>query len=53
MHLYTWIRVEGLAFCRVFCSTLAALVSVIPVLCSLMSAPNTFGVYGAPLIIRL
>ena len=27
---------EGLALCLVFCSTLAALVSVIPVLCSLI-----------------
>ena len=33
MHLYIWSRVEGSAFCLVFCSTLAALVSVIPVLC--------------------
>ena len=36
MHLYTWWRVEGLASCLVFCSILAALVSVIPVLCSLI-----------------
>ena len=26
MHIYTWYRVEGSAFCLVFCSTLAALV---------------------------
>ena len=35
MHLYIWYRVEGSALCLVFCSTLAALVSVIPGLCSL------------------
>ena len=34
MHLYTWLRVEGSASRLVFCSTLAALVSVISVLCS-------------------
>ena len=34
MHLYTWQRVEGSASRLVFCSTLAALVSVISVLCS-------------------
>jgi len=34
MHLYTWWRVEGSDFFLVFCSTLAALVSVISVLCS-------------------
>ena len=34
MHLYTWWRVEGSASRLVFCSTLAALVSVISVLCS-------------------
>ena len=36
MHLYSWYRVEGSALCLVFCSTLVALVSVIPVLCSLI-----------------
>src|SRR5215216_862877 len=30
------VKVEGSAFCLVFCSTLAALVSVIPLLCSLI-----------------
>jgi len=40
-----------LAFCLVFCSTLAAIVSVIPVLCSLNCVPNMVGVYGPPLTI--
>jgi hypothetical protein len=44
---------EGLAFCLVFCSTLAALVSVIPVLCSMMSIPNMRGYYGDPLTSHL
>jgi hypothetical protein len=43
--------VEGLAFCLVFCSTLAAIVSVLPVLCSLNCVPNMVGVYGPPLTI--
>ena len=38
------------AYAPVICSTLATLVFIIPVLCSLMSAPNVCGVYGAPLI---
>ena len=40
--------VEGLAFCLVFCFTLAALVFVIPVLCFLICVPYTVGVYGPP-----
>ena len=40
-----------MAFCLVFCSTLAAIVSVIPVLCSLICVPNMVGVYGPPLTI--
>ena len=40
-----------MAFCLVFCSTLAALVSVIPVLCSLNCVPNMVGVFGPPLTI--
>ena len=38
------------AYAPVIYSTLAALVSVIPVLCSLMSAPNICRVNGPPLI---
>ena len=53
MHLYTWQRVEGLAFCSVFCSTLAALVSVIPVLCSrILRSLRGRVIYGTPLTVR-
>ena len=38
--------------CLVFCSTLAALVSIIPVLCSLILRPYAVGCYGNPLTVR-
>ena len=47
------VRVEDLAFCLVFCSTLAALVSVIPVLCSrILRSLRGRVIYGTPLTVR-
>ena len=44
---------EGSALCLVFCSTLAALVSVIPVLCSLiLRSLRGWVIYGIPLTVR-
>ena len=54
MHLYIWERVEGSTLCLVFRSTLAALVSVIPVLCSLiLRSLRGWVIYGTPLTVRL
>ena len=48
------VKVEGSALCLVFCSTLAALDSVIPVLCSLILRPLPgWVIYGTPLTVRL
>ena len=45
---------EGSALCLVFCSTLAALVSVIPVLCSLsLRSLRGWVIYETPLTVRL
>ena len=42
-----------LALCLVFCSTLAALVSIIPVLCSLsLRSLRGWVIYGTPLTVR-
>ena len=47
------VRVEDSALCLVFCSTLAALVSVIPVLCSrILRSLRGWVIYGTPLIVR-
>ena len=44
---------EGSALCLVFCSTLAALVSIIPVLCSLvLHSLRGWVIYGTPLTLR-
>ena len=46
-------RVEGSALCLVFCSTLAALVSVISVLCSqILRSLRGWVIYGTPLTVR-
>ena len=45
--------VEGSALCLVFCSTLAALVSVIAVLCSwILHSLRGWVIYGTPLTVR-
>ena len=47
------VRVEGSALCLVFCSTLVALVSDIPVLCSLILRPlRGWVIYGTPLTVH-
>ena len=47
------VRVEDSALCLVFCSTLAALVSVIPVLCSqILHSLRGWVIYGTPLTVR-
>ena len=52
MHLYTWQRVEGSTLCLVFCSTPAALVSVIPVLCSwILRSLRGWVIDGTPLTV--